>query len=733
MHGLNTISLNIGQKIILGFVVLFIVFLFAVTVTLSTVIDSKTGINRLNNQRVPTASASGAMVNNVNASLAALRGWMLTGNANFKSQRATIWRDIDATQKNMDRLAPSWTNPANIEKWNDFKVILEEFRAAQEKVENIAHSVDEQPAVRILVEEAAPRAAQITAQITTMINEERTQQVTAERKRLLISMADFRGSMGMVLANIRALLLTGNPDFRAEFDKFWTLNQRSFDELVANQKLMSASQQAAFDILSENRSVFMSLPNTMFDIRQSDQWNMAGYLLLAEAAPRAAKLLDILSGEPNANGERNGGMVANQRLLLSQDADSLLASIEDLILLEWILLISGALIAMAAIFLTRRSIVPPLIHIIEIIKDLTNGNYKMDVPFTDRKDEIGTIAQAVLVFRDNAREQVDLNARVKKSLDDQRAQEQQIEEDEKKRREADREAERQLSEEREAKAQKLSEMIRTFDKSITDILALVSSSATELESTANSLSAIAEETGVQSSSVSSAAEQASVNVQTVASATEELGASIAEIGTQMERSSSSTQEVVERAQSTTEVMSGLADTSSAISNIVNLINDIAEQTNLLALNATIEAARAGEAGRGFAVVASEVKSLASQTADATNQISQQIEDVQAKIREATQAVEGISSSIETTASLATAVAAAVQEQEATALDISRNIAEAAKGTGEVSSNINGVASGNTETISAATQVLSTSQQLAQHSAQLKGTIDTFLEDVRMVG
>jgi hypothetical protein len=97
-------------------------------------------------------------------------------------------------------------------------------------------------------------------------------------------------------------------------------------------------------------------------------------------------------------------------------------------------------------------------------------------------------------------------------------------------------------------------------------------------------------------------------------------------------------DAVGQARITNDRVSELSKVAGRIGDVVELINTIAEQTNLLALNATIEAARAGEAGRGFAVVASEVKALAEQTSKATGEIGQQITGIQAATQDSVNAI-----------------------------------------------------------------------------------------------
>jgi methyl-accepting chemotaxis protein len=233
-----------------------------------------------------------------------------------------------------------------------------------------------------------------------------------------------------------------------------------------------------------------------------------------------------------------------------------------------------------------------------------------------------------------------------------------------------------------------------------------------------------------STTVAAAAEEASSNVETVASATEEINASLAEIASQVSRATEVAQTAVSTASQTSGVINGLREQSDSIGEVVKMITDIAEQTNLLALNATIEAARAGEAGKGFAVVASEVKNLATQTAKATEQISAQIDSVRGESANAVDAIDRISAVIRQIDEITTAIAAAVEEQAAATREIARNVQQASVGTTDVTSNIAQVKGGASETGTASRDVLTASEELSQHAERMRSVVQQFIAGIK---
>lgn len=273
-------------------------------------------------------------------------------------------------------------------------------------------------------------------------------------------------------------------------------------------------------------------------------------------------------------------------------------------------------------------------------------------------------------------------------------------------------------------------VVQNFENTMSEVVESVAAAACELEASSNTMESSAISANEQAATVAAAAEQASANVGAVASATEQLTASVGEINQQVTQSTEITANAVKEVQQTNSDISSLSAASDKIGEVVSLITDIADQTNLLALNATIEAARAGEAGKGFAVVASEVKELAGQTAKATDEISNQIEEMQNASNQAVGSIEIIGNTIGKINEIASTIAAAVEQQSAATQEIARNVNEASTGTSEVSGSISVVTQVVSESGEAATNVKQASGELSEKSTLMKSEVDGFLEAVR---
>jgi methyl-accepting chemotaxis protein len=368
-------------------------------------------------------------------------------------------------------------------------------------------------------------------------------------------------------------------------------------------------------------------------------------------------------------------------------------------------LIVGVLVVLVLIgsaLFSVLTIARPVRRVGEVLLELANGNKAVEIPYTERGDEVGDNARAARTFKDNL-------IRIERMEAEQSNQE------------------AAAVVRRKAEMNKLAD---AFEVAVGGIVNTVSSTSSQLEAAAGTLSGTADQTLQLSVMVAAASEEASANVGAVASAAEEMSASVTEISRQVHDSSRIAGEAVKQAERTDVRINELLKAAGRIGDVVKLITAIAEQTNLLALNATIEAARAGESGRGFAVVASEVKALAAQTAKATEEIGSQIAGMQTATQDSVGAIKEIGATISRISEIAATIAATVEEQGAATAEIARNVSEAAKGTAEVAEKITQVNHGASATGSASAQVLASARSLSKESGDLKTEVENFLNTVR---
>ncbi len=377
-------NMKVGKKLYLGFGLICAVLAGAVLLTMQQLSHTSTLNRRVVDLRMPTATLGVELQNGLNSSLASLRGYMLLGKEKFKTNRLEAWdRQIHPSLQKLGVLAEGWTVASNKERLVTIRALFARLETAQEEIEEISSTVANTPAQKILVEEAAPQGAIMAREITAIIDKELSLGATAERKALLGMMADVRGSLGLGLAAIRAYLLTGDPQFRRQFEGLWAKNSRRFADLQKNSGMLVASQTTAFDSFSRARSTFSPLPKRMFDIRGADDWNLGNYWLGTKAAPVATELNGLLKT-----------MVANQQGLLLEDsrtADAMLSSLERLLIF---LLVLGSTISIVIAVAVSRGISNPVNALTAAVQTIAGGDLSHSISI-EQEDEIGEMAKGL--------------------------------------------------------------------------------------------------------------------------------------------------------------------------------------------------------------------------------------------------------------------------------------------------------------------------------------------------
>ena len=640
--------LSFRQSLLLGFGVILSLFICT-----SAYVYYETGKihsieERLLDNRLPTVLVAEKLLDGIDLSLAGLRGYMILGADPekaelFKAERAAGWAKIDDMLSQYETLSANWDDADNLRRLEEMKVIFEEFRQAQQDVEDIAHAPNNIAAIEMLLTEAAPRASLIAAAITAMINEENTLPATPERKALLKLMADSRGSFLGGVASIRAYLLSGDQQFRDTFDRQWAINVERLEQISSQSALLNSVQSSAWQDYRDNHALFAPLPPEMFSLRTQPDWNKANYWLGTEAAPRAGKIKVILKELADSQTQ---AAELDKQLLYAEEV-----RLETITLgTTFVSVIIGIAIALTM----SHSLVSQLRAMTSNAYALAEGDLSMPDVNYGRIKEFNKLAKALNKSKAKLN---DLVANILTSSKGMAAQSTTLED---------------LIDESQKVINQQEKDTRLIENAINDMGGAVSDVARSTTDAAQS----AEEAD------SSADKGHRVVLETVDN--------INQLATAIEDAA--------------ETINQLSDQTNEVDSILVSISGIADQTNLLALNAAIEAARAGEQGRGFAVVADEVRTLAASTQESTVEIRNMLERLKQGAKDAVEVMgEGhkqaqesvergnvakdtlqeIAGTMNTIKDMNTHIVAAVEQQRAVTEDMSSSISTISNGAKKV--------------------------------------------------
>lgn len=348
--------------------------------------------------------------------------------------------------------------------------------------------------------------------------------------------------------------------------------------------------------------------------------------------------------------------------------------------------------------LTTRSVV----EISDAALKIANNDTSIDVSALERKDELGSVVEAMRATIDLINKVHEMNA-------------------EQKQMEANAQVERRKA---------LEDMANAFDTQVGMVMTSVMKSVDSVKRSTTIMMDGIDQTAETGRSAFAASETTSENVRTVAAASEEMTASISEISSRVQQSSDLVKTSQNEADEASQSADMLKTASDKAGEVLDIINNIAEQINLLALNATIEAARAGDAGKGFAVVAHEVKNLANQTANATEEVATNIEDMKTASDAVISALSKIDHSIAEISDTSHQIATAVQEQDATTSEIAHSMHTAAANTETVNSNLMNVNEAANQTKSSAEEMAASLEDMQQNFTNLESSIHDFIENIK---
>ncbi|MEG3637765.1 bacteriohemerythrin [Magnetococcus sp. PR-3] len=703
----------------------------------------------VNEVQVPAAMSGGRLQTSIQSSLASLRGWMLIGDEKFKQHRAQAWQQIDADLNVLTTALQRSDGNGHTKQLNAIKGQFADFRAMQDEIEALANTKEAQPTLATFLTKVEPLIQKLEKYTGSMMRRESrrfmgTDDATKVKgsRTMLQNMAKFNTTFSTAMTEVRSYLLTGDPKHIKKYNKNWKSNSGSYAVLERGQSNLNKKQKKAFKRIVSSRTAVAKAVAEIFKVKSSDpNWNKGTWLLANKAVP----LLDTLNGSITT-------LVKAQESAMNQGTDELAGSIKKGKQITWFALTFLTIIGMLVAAIVTRMVTKPLKRINHTLRLMAEGDLTQTLEQPKNEDEISEITRSVNLLAKSLVSMmrvIGLNAgsvtagagelmRIRDHI------------------QADAETSYGLVQNVTTSTGSLNEEIVKVQEAVQSAtnkisaisdasnqlssdIALIAQEAEQASGRVNSVAHASDDMLMRIGSVKSSLTQVDDAVGHVAESIYAMTRALTDVRERCQNASQESNEANQRAQNAAQVMSQLSHSAREIGNVVDIINNIAEQTNMLALNAAIEAAGAGDAGKGFAVVANEVKELAHQTQEATQTISERIDEIQTHARNATDANSQITASIERINQSNLTITESVDNQTYTIRDISGSMEGVTAASTTATENVESLDQAAREVAQSATETAEGTEKMSNSAnagmmaaGQVASDSDSALESVQII-
>ncbi len=671
---LNVLSrLQIRHRLWLGFGAILAVLALLALVSLRSLSSAQHSVESVVGESLPTVIRSQELATALDQAGETLGFFLLSKTDHDRQQYEQALKRLDdilGELREMPAVAADEEASAIVSRVTEGIAKLKTYRLRMlELADNFARNF---PAFQFSAENLNPHALSIQQNLAQIVSAEREEDVSHERRELLFLATDTRQAWVNVLNGIRGYMAFRGKTDLENLQLFVDVYKEKLASLNERAEMLNFEQADALEQVNEHTTDYFKAMEEMIRIHSSERWRTDAYLIRKEIGPLTSAIKKDIAQLVELQRGRNAAL-----------SEALINDVSGTWYFVAVLVAVGLAIGIGSAWFITLLVVRPLRHAVAAMEDIAQGEGDLTHRLEAKgSDEISQLARAFNLFVDKIRDTI---AQVTGATS-------------------------QLA----AAAEEMSHISTDTSNGVQR-----QRSETEQVATAmNEMTATVQEVARNAESAAEAARGADEESSRGQQVVSESVASIDTLASEVEHAAG----VIQRVEQDTE----------SIGTVLEVIQGIAEQTNLLALNAAIEAARAGEQGRGFAVVADEVRSLASRTQSSTQEIKEMIERLQANAQDAVSVMEGGREKARVSVDFASKAGEALERITGavnTIATMNNQIAEAARQQGEVSEEINrnvvNISQVAEETSGSTTQMANASQELARLAADLQGLVGRF--------